>query len=99
MTRLIARITTPDGRASSVYYNHHSQLTSATGPDQLEMHHESVVNPASDQETAPDGDITATVMIIHTVTLPYATEDATGQPENHDVEHQQVLSSPTVPVM
>ncbi|WP_250382329.1 hypothetical protein, partial [Escherichia coli] len=24
-------ITTPDGRASAFYYNHHNQLTSATG--------------------------------------------------------------------
>ena len=33
VTGLITRITTPDGRASAFYYNHHSQLTSATGPD------------------------------------------------------------------
>ncbi len=31
VTGLITRITTPDGRASAFYYNHHSQLTSATG--------------------------------------------------------------------
>ncbi|EML8884547.1 hypothetical protein V9V98_005413, partial [Escherichia coli] len=37
VTGLITRITTPDGRASAFYYNHHSQLTSATGPDGLEM--------------------------------------------------------------
>ncbi|EFH1065043.1 RHS repeat protein, partial [Escherichia coli] len=36
VTGLITRITTPDGRASAFYYNHHSQLTSATGPDGLE---------------------------------------------------------------
>ncbi|TNR67883.1 RHS repeat family protein, partial [Escherichia coli] len=33
VTGLITRITTPDGRASAFYYNHHSQLTPATGPD------------------------------------------------------------------
>ena len=33
VTGLITRITTPDGRASAFYYNHHSQLTSATGTD------------------------------------------------------------------
>ncbi|OKX29189.1 hypothetical protein AWP96_01915, partial [Escherichia coli] len=32
VTGLITRITTPDGRASAFYYNHHNQLTSATGP-------------------------------------------------------------------
>ncbi|EMX4678126.1 RHS repeat protein [Escherichia coli] len=37
VTGLITRITTPDGRASAFYYNHHSQLTSATGPDGLEI--------------------------------------------------------------
>lgn len=31
VTGLITRITTPDGRASAFYYNHHSQLTSAPG--------------------------------------------------------------------
>ncbi|MFU1584353.1 hypothetical protein ACM2U8_24670, partial [Escherichia coli] len=36
VTGLITRITTPDGRASAFYYNHHNQLTSATGPDGLE---------------------------------------------------------------
>ncbi|WP_181654411.1 RHS repeat protein, partial [Escherichia coli] len=35
LTGLITRITTPDGRASAFYYNHHNQLTSATGPDGL----------------------------------------------------------------
>ncbi|EGE6632519.1 DUF4329 domain-containing protein, partial [Escherichia coli] len=40
VTGLITRITTPDGRASAFYYNHHSQLTSATGPDGLEMRRE-----------------------------------------------------------
>nr|WP_251002952.1 RHS repeat domain-containing protein [Escherichia coli] len=38
VTGLITRITTPDGRASAFYYNHHNQLTSATGPDGLETH-------------------------------------------------------------
>ncbi|EMG7439790.1 DUF4329 domain-containing protein, partial [Escherichia coli] len=40
VTGLITRITTPDGRASAFYYNHHSQLTSATGPDGLEIRRE-----------------------------------------------------------
>ncbi|EIG90127.1 RHS repeat-associated core domain-containing protein [Escherichia coli] len=40
VTGLITRITTPDGRASEFYYNHHSQLTSATGPDGLEIRRE-----------------------------------------------------------
>ncbi|HDI6222724.1 TPA: hypothetical protein POA23_004908, partial [Escherichia coli] len=37
VTGLITRITTPDGRASAFYYNHHNQLTSATGPDGLDV--------------------------------------------------------------
>ncbi|WP_435792810.1 RHS repeat-associated core domain-containing protein [Escherichia coli] len=40
VTGLITRITTPDVRASAFYYNHHSQLTSATGPDGLEIRRE-----------------------------------------------------------
>ncbi|QMQ22340.1 RHS repeat protein [Escherichia coli] len=40
VTGLITRITTPDGRASAFYYNHHSQLTSATWPDGLEIRRE-----------------------------------------------------------
>ncbi|EMK9551301.1 DUF4329 domain-containing protein, partial [Escherichia coli] len=40
VTGLITRITTPDGRASAFYYNHHNQLTSATGPDGLEIRRE-----------------------------------------------------------
>ncbi|MCV4633674.1 hypothetical protein OFB83_34300, partial [Escherichia coli] len=40
VTGLITRITTPDGRASAFYYNHHSQLTSATGTDGLEIRRE-----------------------------------------------------------
>ncbi|EJO2557102.1 rhs element protein RhsB, partial [Escherichia coli] len=33
---VVTGLTTPDGRASAFYYNHHNQLTSATGPDGLE---------------------------------------------------------------
>ncbi len=45
VTGLITRITTPDGRASAFYYNHHNQLTSATGPDGLELCR-NMMNPA-----------------------------------------------------
>ncbi len=57
VTGLITRITTPDGRASA-FYNHHSQLTSATGPDGLEMRRKYDEYGRLIQETAPDGDIT-----------------------------------------
>ncbi|HDD9662706.1 TPA: RHS repeat protein, partial [Escherichia coli] len=46
------------GRASAFYYNHHSQLTSATGPDGLEMRRKYDEYGRLIQETAPDGDIT-----------------------------------------
>ncbi|XPE68433.1 hypothetical protein ACNKHP_21275 [Shigella boydii] len=38
------------------------------------------------QETAPDGDITRYRLRILAQHLPYAMEDATGSPENHDAE-------------
>jgi YD repeat-containing protein len=53
VTGLITRITTPDGRASAFYYNHHSQLTSATGPDGLEMRRKYDESGRLIQETAP----------------------------------------------
>ncbi|WP_446662101.1 hypothetical protein, partial [Escherichia coli] len=43
---------------SAFYYNHHSQLTSATGPDGLEMRRKYDEYGRLIQETAPDGDIT-----------------------------------------
>ncbi|TGW32970.1 hypothetical protein E5P17_09515, partial [Escherichia coli] len=45
-----------DVRPSAFYYNHHSQLTSATGPDGLEMRRKYDESGRLIQETAPDGD-------------------------------------------
>ncbi len=78
MTGLITRITTPDGRASAFYYNHHSQLTSATGTDGLEIRREYDESGRLIQETAPDGDITRYRYDNPHSDLPCATEDATG---------------------
>ncbi|MDA4327383.1 RHS repeat protein, partial [Escherichia coli] len=77
-TGLITRITTPDGRASAFYYNHHSQLTSATGTDGLEIRREYDESGRLIQETAPDGDITRYRYDNPHSDLPCATEDATG---------------------
>ncbi|EEW0177142.1 RHS repeat protein, partial [Escherichia coli] len=68
----------PDGRASAFYYNHHSQLTSATGPDGLEIRREYDEWGRLIQETAPDGDITRYRYDNPHSDLPCATEDATG---------------------
>ncbi|EFX9774511.1 RHS repeat-associated core domain-containing protein, partial [Shigella sonnei] len=68
----------PDGRASAFYYNHHSQLTSATGPDGLEMRRKYDESGRLIQETAPDGDITRYRYDNPHSDLPCATEDATG---------------------
>ncbi|AKK47297.1 RHS element core protein [Escherichia coli] len=78
VTGLITRITTPDGRASAFYYNHHSQLTSATGTDGLEIRWEYDESGRLIQETAPDGDITRYRYDNPHSDLPCATEDATG---------------------
>ncbi|HCI3701462.1 TPA: RHS repeat protein, partial [Escherichia coli] len=78
VTGLITRITTPDGRASAFYYNHHSQLTSATGTDGLEIRREYDESGRLIQETAPDGDITRYRYDNPHSDLPCATEDATG---------------------
>ena len=78
VTGLITRITTPDGRASAFYYNHHSQLTSATGTDGLELRREYDESGRLIQETAPDGDITRYRYDNPHSDLPCATEDATG---------------------
>ncbi|MBJ6835663.1 RHS repeat-associated core domain-containing protein, partial [Escherichia coli] len=68
----------PDGRASAFYYNHHSQLTSATGTDGLEIRREYDESGRLIQETAPDGDITRYRYDNPHSDLPCATEDATG---------------------
>ncbi|EKH08549.1 rhsB protein in rhs element [Escherichia coli PA7] len=60
------------------YYNHHSQLTSATGPDGLEIRREYDEWGRLIQETAPDGDITRYRYDNPHSDLPCATEDATG---------------------
>ncbi|HGX0022504.1 RHS repeat-associated core domain-containing protein, partial [Escherichia coli] len=60
------------------YYNHHSQLTSATGPDGLEIRREYDESGRLIQETAPDGDITRYRYDNPHSDLPCATEDATG---------------------
>ncbi|HHV1355238.1 TPA: RHS repeat-associated core domain-containing protein, partial [Escherichia coli] len=78
VTGLITRITTPDGRASAFYYNHHSQLTSATGTDGLEIRREYDESGRLIQETAPDGDITRYRYDNPHSDFPCATEDATG---------------------
>ncbi|WP_139289301.1 DUF6531 domain-containing protein, partial [Escherichia coli] len=67
-----------DSRASAFYYNHHSQLTSATGPDGLEIRREYDELGRLIQETAPDGDITRYRYDNPHSDLPCATEDATG---------------------
>ncbi|MDA4350085.1 RHS domain-containing protein, partial [Escherichia coli] len=67
-----------DGRASAFYYNHHSQLTSATGTDGLEIRREYDESGRLIQETAPDGDITRYRYDNPHSDLPCATEDATG---------------------
>ncbi|MDN0724960.1 RHS repeat protein, partial [Escherichia coli] len=69
---------TPDGRASAFYYNHHNQLTSATGPDGLELRREYDESGRLIQETAPDGDITRYRYDNPHSDLPCATDDATG---------------------
>ncbi|HBD2464911.1 TPA: RHS repeat protein, partial [Escherichia coli] len=69
---------TPDGRASAFYYNHHSQLTSATGPDGLELRREYDESGRLIQETAHNGDITRYRYDNPHSDLPCATEDATG---------------------
>ncbi|HBD0083298.1 TPA: RHS repeat protein, partial [Escherichia coli] len=66
------------GRASAFYYNHHNQLTSATGPDGLELRREYDELGRLIQETAPDGDITRYRYDNPHSDLPCATEDATG---------------------
>ncbi|MBC0428076.1 RHS repeat protein, partial [Escherichia coli] len=78
VTGLITRITTPDGRASAFYYNHHSQLTSATGTDGLEIRREYDESGRLIQETAHNGDITRYRYDNPHSDLPCATEDATG---------------------
>lgn len=78
MTGLITRITTPDGRASAFYYNHHNQLTSATGTDGLELRRKYDESGRLIQETAPDGDITRYRYDNPHSDFPCATEDATG---------------------
>ncbi|MGC0758152.1 hypothetical protein, partial [Escherichia coli] len=60
------------------YYNHHSQLTSATGPDGLEMRRKYDEYGRLIQETAPDGDITRYRYDNPHSDLPCATDDATG---------------------
>ncbi|HAM5719190.1 TPA: RHS element protein, partial [Escherichia coli] len=60
------------------YYNHHSQLTSATGTDGLEIRREYDESGHLIQETAPDGDITRYRYDNPHSDLPCATEDATG---------------------
>ncbi|EPL7381725.1 RHS element protein, partial [Escherichia coli] len=60
------------------YYNHHSQLTSATGTDGLEIRREYDESGRLIQETAPDGDITRYRYDNPHSDLPCATEDATG---------------------
>ncbi|HBA4948499.1 TPA: hypothetical protein OE610_004388, partial [Escherichia coli] len=57
---------------------HHSQLTSATGPDGLEIRREYDELGRLIQETAPDGDITRYRYDNPHSDLPCATEDATG---------------------
>ncbi|HAX8519153.1 TPA: RHS repeat protein, partial [Escherichia coli] len=59
-------------------YNHHSQLTSATGTDGLEIRREYDESGRLIQETAPDGDITRYRYDNPHSDLPCATEDATG---------------------
>ncbi|HBA8437427.1 TPA: RHS repeat protein, partial [Escherichia coli] len=78
VTGLITRITTPDGRASAFYYNHHNQLTSATGTDGLELRRKYDESGRLIQETAPDGDITRYRYDNPHSDFPCATEDATG---------------------
>ena len=78
VTGLITRITTPDGRASAFYYNHHNQLTSATGTDGLELRREYDESGRLIQETAHNGDITRYRYDNPHSDLPCATEDATG---------------------
>ncbi|EEV6598547.1 RHS repeat protein, partial [Escherichia coli] len=60
------------------YYNHHNQLTSATGPDGLELRREYDESGRLIQETAPDGDITRYRYDNPHSDLPCATDDATG---------------------
>ncbi|HDV1430458.1 TPA: RHS repeat protein, partial [Escherichia coli] len=72
------RITTPDGRASAFYYNHHNQLTSATGTDGLELRRKYDESGRLIQETAHNGDITRYRYDNPHSDLPCATEDATG---------------------
>ncbi|HAI7495108.1 TPA: RHS element protein, partial [Escherichia coli] len=57
---------------------HHSQLTSATGTDGLEIRREYDESGRLIQETAPDGDITRYRYDNPHSDLPCATEDATG---------------------
>ncbi|EFA5005467.1 RHS repeat protein, partial [Escherichia coli] len=78
VTGLITRITTPDGRASAFYYNHHNQLTSATGTDGLELRRKYDESGRLIQETAHNGDITRYRYDNPHSDLPCATEDATG---------------------
>ncbi|HHA4467792.1 TPA: RHS element protein, partial [Escherichia coli] len=68
----------PDGRASAFYYNHHSQLTSATGTDGLELRREYDESGRLIQETAHNGDITRYRYDNPHSDLPCATDDATG---------------------
>ncbi|HDZ4028067.1 TPA: RHS repeat protein, partial [Escherichia coli] len=67
-----------DGRASAFYYNHHNQLTSATGTDGLELRREYDESGRLIQETAHNGDITRYRYDNPHSDLPCATEDATG---------------------
>ncbi|ELX4156064.1 RHS element protein, partial [Escherichia coli] len=60
------------------YYNHHNQLTSATGPDGLEIRREYDESGRLIQETAHNGDITRYRYDNPHSDLPCATEDATG---------------------
>ncbi|EHM0443008.1 RHS repeat protein, partial [Escherichia coli] len=78
VTGLITRITTPDGRASAFYYNHHNQLTSATWPDGLEIRREYDESGRLIQETAHNGDITRYRYDNPHSDFPCATDDATG---------------------
>ncbi|MBW9588177.1 RHS repeat protein [Escherichia coli] len=63
VTGLVTCITTPDGRKSEFYYNNQNQLTSATGPDGLEMRRKydeygrlaGIVRPDRGADAKPDG--------------------------------------------
>ena len=74
--------TPPDGRASGVYYNHHSPVNVSHRAERAGMRHKYAVDPAS-IETAPDGGITRYRYDSHGMT-PYTGMPPSGA-ENHDV--------------